>query len=154
MGPVQVLVVGFDELVYTGDVLAEFDRLRQAGTVRLLDVLIVTRAEDGSLQTLPAPAGAPPGTGTRVVGILGASEDEVRMVAEPDEGSTWSLADAIPAGATAAIALIEHQWAAPLREQIRRAGGRALDETWLAEQDVERLEQLIAHDDNDGHLSD
>ena len=52
--------------------------------------------------------------------------------------------DAIPVGTVAAVALIEHLWATPLREAIDRAGGRALDETWLDREDVERLERLIA----------
>ena len=146
-GPVQVLVVGFDQLDYTGDVMAELERLRRAGTVRLLDVLMVTRTEDGTFQTLPAPAGAPPGMGTRVAGILGGPADEVGSAAAPGGGSTWSLADAIPVGATAAVALIEHLWATPLREAIHRAGGKALDETWLAQQDVELLDHLIAQAD-------
>jgi hypothetical protein len=127
--------------------MAELERLRRAGTVRLLDVLVVTRTDDGTFQTLPAPAGAPPGMGTRVAAILGGSADELGSAAAPVAGPTWSLADAIPVGATAAVALIEHLWATPLREAIHRAGGKALDETWLAQQDVERLDQLIAQAD-------
>jgi hypothetical protein len=60
------------------------------------------------------------------------------------DGSTWSLADAIPVGSSAAVALIEHLWATPLREAIDRAGGRALEETWLDTGDVDRLERMIA----------
>ena len=55
------------------------------------------------------------------------------------DGSVWSLADSVPAGTTAAVALIEHLWAAPLREAIRRTGGVPLDEVWLAEPDLQRL---------------
>ena len=62
---------------------------------------------------------------------------------EPADGSTWSLADAIPVGTTAAVALIEHLWAKPLSEAIARAGGTALEETWLHREDVTRLEQLM-----------
>jgi len=64
-------------------------------------------------------------------------------VTEPPDGSGWSLADAIPTGGTAAVALIEHLWAAPPRDAIRRSGGTALEETWLAREDVERLTGLI-----------
>ena len=46
IGPVQVLVVGFDQLTFTGEVLAEFTRLREAGLVRLIDVLLVSRSEE------------------------------------------------------------------------------------------------------------
>ena len=51
-GPVQVLVVGFDQPTFSGEVLAEFARLRDAGIVRLVDVLVVSRNEDGALETV------------------------------------------------------------------------------------------------------
>jgi hypothetical protein len=54
----------------------------------------------------------------------------------------WSLADAIPVGGTAAVALIEHVWAAPLSAAIQAAGGTLLEETWLAREDRELLETL------------
>ena len=60
------------------------------------------------------------------------------------DGVAWSLADAVPVGSSAAVALIEHLWAIPLRAAVHRSGGRALDETWLAPADVERLERLAA----------
>jgi hypothetical protein len=40
--------------------------------------------------------------------------------------------------------LIEHKWASPLRDAILRNGGRPLDETWLARDDLDRLERMIA----------
>ena len=142
-GPIQVLVVGFDRLTFSGEVMTELDRLREAGTARLLDVLLVERAEDGTLETLPLPAGSPSDMGTLVANVLGASSPDVPSAGEPEDGSTWSLADAIPPGTSAAVALIEHLWAAPLREAIARAGGTALEETWLHRDDVERMEQLV-----------
>ena len=142
-GPVQVLVVGFDQFTPSGEVMAELDRLREAGTARLLDVLFVERAEDGTMETLPAPAGAPPGLGNVAASLLGASDPHVPNTDGPADGSTWSLADAIPVGTTAAVALIEHLWAEPLSEAIARAGGTALEETWLHREDVTRLEQLM-----------
>ena len=142
-GPVQVLVVGFDRFTPSGEVMAELDRLREAGTARLLDVLFVERAEDGTMDTLPAPAGAPAGLGNLAASLLGASDPHVPNADQPADGSTWSLADAIPVGTTAAVALIEHLWAEPLSEAIARAGGTALEETWLHREDVTRLEQLM-----------
>ena len=142
-GPIQVLVVGFDRLTFSGEVMTELDRLREAGTARLLDVLLVERAEDGTLETLPLPAGSPSDVGTLVANVLGASSPDVPSAGEPEDGSTWSLADAIPPGTSAAVALIEHLWAAPLREAVARAGGTALEETWLHREDVERMEQLV-----------
>jgi hypothetical protein len=42
----------------------------------------------------------------------------------------------IPPGASAAIALIEHRWAIPLRNAIETAGGQTLADTWVHPQDL------------------
>jgi hypothetical protein len=149
-GPVQVLVVGFDQPSFSGELMAELDRLGQAGTIRLLDVLLVARWDDGSFDSLPFPEGAAPGLGRLAAEILGGADaDGVGPTAAEDAdadavGAAWSLADAVPIGSSAAVALIEHLWAIPLRAAVHRSGGRALDETWLAPADVERLERLRA----------
>lgn len=50
--------------------------------------------------------------------------------------NVWYLADAIPPGTSAGIALLEHRWAIPLREAIERAGGNALVDTWIHPRDL------------------
>src|SRR5687767_8415021 len=143
IGPVQVLVVGFDQPTFTGEVFAEFTRLREAGLVRLIDVLLVSRSEDGALETLEAPEAAAADLGGLAVEVLGQPDDASQAeTSEIDSVAMWSLADAIPVGGTAAVALIEHVWAAPLSAAIQRAGGTLLEETWLAPEDRERLEIL------------
>jgi uncharacterized membrane protein len=145
IGPVQVLVVGFDQPTFSGEVLAEFTRLREAGLVRLIDVLLVSRSEDGTLETLEAPDAAAADLGGLAVEILGQPQNASQAeTSEIDTAAMWSLADAIPVGGTAAVALIEHVWAAPLSAAIQRAGGTLLEETWLAPEDRELLETLTA----------
>jgi len=139
-GPVQVLVVGFEEPSLSGEILAELTRLGEAGVVRLLDVLLVTRTEDGVLETLPAPPGAGPDLGELTAAFLEAESEEVDGGAS--DPNAWSLDEAVPPGGVAAVALIEHTWAQPLVLAIRRAGGQLLDETWLAPPDLELLERL------------
>jgi uncharacterized membrane protein len=146
-GPVQVLVVGFDRPTFSGEVLAEFTRLRDAGIVRLVDLLVVSRTEDGAFETMALPEGVEADFGDLAASVLGRPEDSAEADAEAadtDSAAMWSLADAIPVGSTAAVALIEHTWAARLSEAIQRAGGTLLDETWLAREDRELLEALIA----------
>lgn len=132
-GPVQVLVVGFEEPSFSGEVIAELTRLREAGVVRLVDVLLLRREEDGTFDTLPPPPGFDSGLGQIATDILGGG----------DEGATddasWSLADVVEPGSTAAVALIEHLWAGPLVEKINAAGGRPLGEMWLSPEDRARL---------------
>src|SRR5690242_13453247 len=103
IGPVQVLVVGFDQPTFSGEVLAELTRLQEAGIVRLIDLLLVSRAEDGTLDTV-SNEHIPAELGELAAAVLGTSADEIARppTTEQDEDSTWSLADAVPPGQTAA----------------------------------------------------
>jgi hypothetical protein len=169
MGPVQVLVVGFDRPTFSGEVLAEFTRLREAGIVRLVDLLLVSRTEEGVLETLAAPSEVEAELGGLAAALLGKPAGEAggeqaatdadladadladadladADLADADlaDAAAWSLADVVPAGSIAAVALIEHTWASPLRAAIQRVGGVPLEETWLAPSDLDVLETLIA----------
>jgi uncharacterized membrane protein len=152
MGPVQVLVVGFGEDAdFKGEALEELKRLSEADIVRVIDLLVVHKNEDGSIEKveisdeheltkLGALAGA-------LLGFGAAGEEGAEVGAEVgaqlgDEGTVfddqevWYLADAIPEGATAAICLLEHRWAVPLRDAIAGAGGVAFADRWLHPRDL------------------
>jgi hypothetical protein len=155
MGPVQVLVVGFEHPTFSGEVLAEFDRLRTAGIVRLVDVLLVSRSEDGVLETATPPDGAT-GPGTLAAALLGSAPDAEAATPDADgagapgdqpetaSGAEWSLDTLVPPGSAAAVALIEHLWAGPLVTAIERAGGQPLEETWLGPDDRRLLDGLLS----------
>jgi hypothetical protein len=153
MGPVQVLVVGFEHPTFSGEVVAEFARLRTAGIVRLVDVLLVSRTEDGVLETATPPDGTT-GPGTLAAALLGSAPDGGAAtpdadgadapVDQPETGSGWSLDTLVPPGSAAAVALIEHLWAEPLVAAIERAGGQPLEETWLGPDDRRLLDVLLS----------
>jgi hypothetical protein len=140
---------GFDRPSFSGEVLAELTRLREAGIVRLVDLLLVSRAEDGTLETLNAAAEGGADHGALAAEFLGqperwaSSEAEVAGAGSAQD-SGWSLADAVPVGLTAVVALLEHVWAGPLSAAVKRAGGVPLEEWWLAPADLKVLEALIA----------
>jgi len=69
-GPVQVLVVGFDRPNFSGEVLAEFARLRDAGIVRLVDVLVVSRTAEDTFETLDLSEGLEANLGEVAASIL------------------------------------------------------------------------------------
>jgi hypothetical protein len=50
--------------------------------------------------------------------------------------AAWSVADVVPPGSMAAVALVEHRWAIPLRDAVRRAGGVALADAWIHPEDL------------------
>ena len=128
--------------------------MREHDIIRLVDLLFVARGEDGSIEAvehsdLPpeeaeafgALAGALMGLGAageegaEAGAVLGAAAvDERGSVINPDE--VWYLADAIPPGTSAGIALLEHRWAIPLREAIERAGGHSLADAWVHPDDL------------------
>jgi uncharacterized membrane protein len=152
-GPVQLLVIGFPTDGLKGEILPELQRLREADVVRLIDLLVVAKAEDGEMVVVQtsdlsddeatafgAIVGALVGLGAggedeaAIGAIAGASELEDGHVFNEDE--VWYLADVIPDGTTAAVALIEHRWAIPLRDKIVDAGGVALVDTWVHPADL------------------
>src|SRR5512133_1796439 len=153
-GPVQMLVVGFENGKFSGEILSELRRLREHDIVRLVDLLFVTKDESGEIEAIEhsdlaedeaeafgALAGALVGMGAageegaEAGAAQGAAAVEERgSVMDPD--NVWYVADAIPPGTSAAIALLEHRWAIPLRDAIERAGGNALVDTWIHPQDL------------------
>ena len=152
-GPVQILVVGFADERFAGQVLPELRRLRERGAVRLLDLLFVSKDEDGNVTTMDVPdlskdeltelgaiAGALVGFGPRGeadVPVAKRSEiGELAGVARSRRSQTWVVTDAIPPGTSAAVALIEHRWAIPLRGAIAGAGGFALADSWVHPADL------------------
>ena len=74
LGPVQLLVVGFDRPDFNGDVLAELERLRESDVVRVIDLLVVEKDADGVVRPLPRPdlsAGEAEGAGAVVGSVIG-----------------------------------------------------------------------------------
>ena len=151
MGPVQVLVIGFDDPNFRGEVLAEIERLREDDIVRMIDVVVVQKTADGEIEKFQqkdvvaaeefgALAGA-------LIGIGAGGEEAAEIAAVRgaeaavssdllDDQEVWYIADAIPNGSAAAIALLEHRWAIGRRDAIGRAGGFHLAEAWIHPRDL------------------
>jgi len=152
-GPVQMLVLEFDRTEFEGEILPELERLKEAGIVRLIDLLFVRKPVGGEIEvvqtsdlsqdeaeTFGAIVGALVGFGT-------GSEEETLRAAEAGaeeledghffgDSEVWYLGDAIPEGKSAAVALLEHTWAIPLRDKIISAGGTAIADEWIHPADL------------------
>jgi uncharacterized membrane protein len=154
LGPVQLLVVGYGkDANFTGGALKELRRLSEHDIVHLVDLLVVAKDEDGNvtqvelsdvpeLQEYGAVAGALLGlgaageAGAEAGAIAGAEATAEGRLYDPDE--VWVLADQIPPGMTAAIAMLEHRWAIPMRDAIADAGGVVLADEWIHPEDLVR----------------
>lgn len=153
LGPVQLLVVGFGENAkFDGSALDELHRLSEQNIVRLVDLLVVSKDENGKvsqveiadrpeLEQYGALAGALVGLGAAgeegmVAGAVAGAEAASGGIYDPDQ--VWLLADAIPPGMTAAIGLLEHRWAIPLRDAILDNDGVILADEWMHPEDLVR----------------
>ena len=161
IGPVQLLVVAFDKPNFTGEILQELNRLRDSDVIRLIDVLAVQKDTDGTITALrwsdlsvdeAEEVGATVGAllGLGFAGEAGAKEGAAAGAAAGadghliDDSEVWDVADSIPPGSAAAIALIEHVWAGPLRAAIDRAGGIPVTDEWVHPLDLVEVGLLAA----------
>ena len=79
-----------------------------------------------------------------VLRVVDVAEADAHDVEEDTAANSWSLADVVRPGKTAVVVLLEHLWASGLVGAIAAAGGRPLDEMWLAADERQRLQQLEA----------
>jgi Family of unknown function (DUF6325) len=127
-GPLQVLVVNFEDSNFTGEIQSELVRLDDAGIVKVLDLLFVAKSESGEVEVLKT---SDVHTGQLSQAVLGIDEASAKL--GDDAADVWSAADAIDPGSAAAIAILEHRWAIPLHAAIARAGGREAATEWIDE---------------------
>jgi len=119
LGPVDYLIVEFPAGAqnFTGEGAAELVKLHDAGIIRIMDVLILQKAEDGTvmaqeLSDLPE------------LGELAGIEAQLaQTLAEEDVAN---LAAAMDPGSVAAALVYENLWAAPFASAMRRAGGQLI----------------------------
>jgi Family of unknown function (DUF6325) len=132
MGPVQMLVIGFEGGEFRGEIAAELERLREDDTIRVLDLVIVAKDADGNVSAAEGEEGL-------ALRLLDVTDADLAHLEDADAADLWEATEAIPPGAAAAVALIEHRWAIPLRDAIANAGGVPLADAWLAPEDVASL---------------
>jgi hypothetical protein len=119
LGPVDYLVVEFPAGAssFTGEMAAELLALADSGTIRVIDVLILTKDADGTV-------GATELSDIAELGELQAIEAELgELLAAEDVDH---LAAAMEPGSTAGVLIWENLWAAPFASAVRRSGGQLI----------------------------
>jgi len=118
LGPVDYMVVGFpaDKADFSGAMADELKKLMDSGTIRVLDLMIVTKGEDGTVAVAELRDREDSEVGElrsleAEMSMLLAAEDVERVGADLDPGST------------AAVLVWENTWAGPFASAIRRSGG-------------------------------
>ena len=156
IGPVQLIVLGFSHPNFHGEIIAELERLRENDMVRVIDSLAVYKDADGELEVehlsnLSEREAIEYGTkiGALIgLGIEGEEGIEAGAVAGAEEVAAaggvnvfteeegWDVLEDIPNDSAAALVLIEHHWAVPLRDAIMRAGGFRISDGFISPLDL------------------
>ncbi len=135
-GPLQVIAVSFGPgAEFRGRVLAEVDRLQGRGMLRLLDLLVVAKNPDGTIQRLSV--GDDEDFGELLASILpvDAAGPARPIVGDGswgfDRTDAWALTESLLPDTALAFLLLEHRWAQPLFDAIAGTGGRFISEGFL-----------------------
>jgi uncharacterized membrane protein len=168
IGPVQLIVIGFKHPDFHGQVIEELEKLRETDTVRVIDALAVYKDAAGEMevmhlsnlskqeaQELGSKIGALIGLG--IDGDAGfeagaqagaqASADGMQVFSDDE---AWDVLEEIPNDSAAALLLIEHHWAVPLRDAIFAAGGFRISDGFISPLDLVEI-GLLAREEMDQH---
>jgi uncharacterized membrane protein len=170
IGPVQLIVLGFNHPNFHGEVINELERLRESDTVRVIDSLAVYKDANGDLEVehlsnltqeeaieLGTKIGALIGLGIEgeegaeagaLAGAEEAADEGINVFGDAEE---WDVLADIPNDSAAALILLEHHWAVPLRDAIARAGGFRLGDGFISPLDLVEIGLMSADEAQDLH---
>jgi uncharacterized membrane protein len=169
IGPVQLIVLGFERPDFQGEVIAEFERLRENDMVRVIDSLAVYKDAEGEVEVehlsnlsedeareLGSKVGALIGLGIEGdAGIEAGAEAGAEAAADGieffSEDEAWDVLEEIPNDSAAALILLEHHWAVPLRDAIARAGGFRISDGFISPLDLVAIGLMTAEEAKELH---
>ena len=170
IGPVQLIVLGFRHPEFHGEIIAELERLRSSDTVRVIDALAVYKDAAGEIEVehlsnLTKDEAAELGSKVGALLGLGIEGDADGMVAGAELGAAaaedgvqvfsdeeaWDVLEDIPNDSAAALLLIEHDWAVPLRDAIARAGGFRISDGFISPLDLVEIGLVSAEEAKELH---
>jgi uncharacterized membrane protein len=171
IGPVQLIVLGFSHPDFHGEIIQELERLHDSGTVRVIDSLVVYKDAGGELEVehlsnltrdeaieVGSKIGALIGLGIEgeegmeAGAIAGAEEvDAAGGVHVFTEEEGWDVLEDIPNDSAAALILLEHHWAVPLRDAVMRAGGFRISDGFISPLDLVAIGLMEADEAQQHH---
>src|SRR5512132_1978339 len=172
IGPVQLIVLGFNHPDFHGEIIQELERLRESDTVRVIDALAVHKDAEGELEVehlsnltqdeaveLGSKVGALIGLGIEgeegmEAGAEAGAEASADGIHVFDDEEAWDVLEDIPNDSAAALLLIEHHWAVPLRDAIMRAGGFRLGSEFISPFDLVEIGLLTAEEAKEQHAQE
>ena len=117
LGPVDYLIIEFPagQQNFTGESADELLKLHDAGVIRIMDIVIMTKDEDGTVEAMELSDVPNLGEFARI------EADLAETLAADDVAE---LATVMSPGSAAAALVYENLWAAPFASALRHAGGQ------------------------------
>jgi uncharacterized membrane protein len=172
IGPVQLIVLGFEHPDFHGEIIAELERLKESDTVRVIDALAVHKDADGEIEVahlsnlskdeaieLGSKVGALIGLGIEgeeglYAGAEAGAEAAADGVSAFSDEEAWDILEEIPNDSAAALVLLEHHWAVPLRDAIARAGGFRISDGFISPLDLVEIGLLSSQEAQELHAAE
>jgi len=169
IGPVQLIVLGFQHPNFHGEIIAELERLRETDTVKVIDALAVYKDKDGEIEVehlsnltqdeaieFGSKVGALIGLGIEgeegmEKGAFAGAEAAVEGVTVFTDEEAWDILEEIPNDSAAALILLEHQWAVPLRDAVMRANGYRISDGFISPLDLVEIGLVSAAEGKELH---
>lgn len=117
LGPIEVLLIAFPGNQFNGEILPELERLVEAGTISVVDGLLVTKLDDGEVIFAEFGEEDANPDATRLAALL----DQVESLISDDDVA--ELAAGLEPNSSAALLVFEHTWAKPFRDAVVASGG-------------------------------
>ena len=164
IGPVQLIVLGFNHPEFHGEIIQELERLRESDTVRVIDALAVHKDADGEIEVAHLSNLTKDEAielGTTIGALIGLGiEGEEGMEAGAEAGAeaagngvhvfsdadAWDVLEEIPNDSAAALILLEHHWAVPLRDAVARANGFRISDGFISPLDLVEIGLMSAEE--------
>jgi hypothetical protein len=140
LGPVDWIVVEFPGSKFNGEIAPALQDLVERGTIRVLDLLMLKKDEDGEIEAFELSDMDP-----SEVGELRAYETQLAMLLSEDD--VTAVAAAVEPGSSAAVLVWENLWAAPFASAVRHSGGQLVASGRIP---IQALFAALEADDDEG----
>jgi uncharacterized membrane protein len=170
IGPVQLIVLGFAHPDFHGEIIEELEKLHESDTVKVIDALAVHKDAAGEIEVvhlsnlskdeaieLGSKVGALIGLGIEgeegmQAGALAGAEATADGIDFFNDQEAWDVLEEIPNDSAAALILLEHHWAVPLRDAIARAGGFRISDGFISPLDLVAIGLITAEEAKEHQL--
>ena len=132
LGPLEYTVIGFAGNRFSGEISKEIERVVENGSVRLIDVVFITKDVDGDVTYIEIDNKDDP----RFAGFASLL-DGLRGLLTPDDIN--QLAAGLPDDTSALAVLFEHRWAEHLKDAIASSGGFLVSRATVPPEILEEL---------------